>query len=223
MSKESSKERLLAEIDNKTKAMLNLGKQLVAISPHLEPFDSMLLSIINRTVNLNSAFTLLIRNNNFIAGAPLVRINLDSLLRLYASIISEHDRNTFATEVRNGVKIRNMKLKGTKTSLQDIVLVKELSKIEDMDWVQKIYDAGNSFVHFDNAILFSSQKIVSDEERTLIQTIGLHDSFVPEEEKFGAVVWMNKIIDSIIEQCQIWMYEKCKRYNFNIEDLNNIR
>ena len=148
---------------------------------------------------------------------------MDSLLRLYASIISEHDRNTFAKEVISGVKIRTMKLQGTKIALQDTILVKELSKIDGMDWVQKVYDAGNSFVHFDNVILFSSQKINSDEEKTILQTIGLHDSFVSEAEKFGAVVWMNKIIDSIIQQCQIWMYEKCKRYNFNIEDLNNIR
>lgn len=222
MATEISKESLLTEIDNKTKAMLNLGKQLVAINPNLEPFDLMLLSIVNRTVNLNSAFTNLIRSNNFIAGAPLVRINLDSLLRLYASIISEHDRNTFAKEVRKGVKISTMKLQGTKTAMRDMTLVKELSKIEGMDWVQKVYDAGNSFVHFDNVILFSSQKIASYEERTFIQTIGLHDSFIPESEKFGAVVWMNKIIDSIIQQCQIWMFEKCERYNFNIEDLNNI-
>lgn len=222
MATEISKESLLTEIDNKTKAMLNLGKQLVAISPNLEPFDLLLISIVNRTVNLNSAFTQLIRNNNFIAGAPLIRINLDSLLRLYASIISEYDRNTFAIEVRKGAKIRNMKLKGTKTRLLDTILVEELSKIEGMDWVKKVYDAGNSFVHFDNAIIFSSQKIISDEEKILAQTIGLHDSFVPEAEKFGAVVWMNKIIDSIIQQCQIWMYDKCKRYNFNIEDLNNI-
>jgi hypothetical protein len=33
----------------------------------------------------------------------------------------------------------------------------------------------------------------------------------------------NLIIDSIILQCQIWMLEKCERYNFNFEDLEKIR
>jgi hypothetical protein len=220
--KQFNKEDLLQEIDNKTNAMLKLGKQLVTITPNLESFDILLISIVNRTVNLNSAFTSLIRVNNFIAGAPLVRINLDSLLRMYASIICEYDRNTFAKKVISGEKIRNMKLGNTKTKLQDVILVDELSKIEGMDWVKKIYDAGNSYVHFCEAIIFSSQSIQNEEERTVIQSIGIHDAFISDSEKIGAIVWMNKIIDSIIEQCQIWMYEKCQRYNFDINELNTV-
>ena len=217
-----NKEDLLTEIDNKTKAMLNLGKQLVAIDSNLEPFDLLLISIINRTVNLNSAFSSLIRNNNFIAGAPLVRINLDSLLRMYASIICEYDRNTFAKKIQSGNQINKMKLRDSKKMLTDANLVQELSQIEGMDWVQKVYKAGNSYVHFGDTIVFSSQKIASEKDKTILQTIGLHDSFVSESEKVGAIVWMNKVIDSIIVQCQIWMYDKCQRYNFNIEDLNEI-
>ena len=69
-----NKEYLLQEIENKTNAMLKLGKQLVAITPKLESFDILLISIVNRTVNLNTAFTSLMRSNNFITGAPLVKV-----------------------------------------------------------------------------------------------------------------------------------------------------
>ena len=69
-----NKEDLLQEIDNKTNAMLKLGKQLVAITPKLESIDILLISIVNRTVNLNTAFTSLMRSNNFITGAPLVKV-----------------------------------------------------------------------------------------------------------------------------------------------------
>jgi hypothetical protein len=217
-----NKEDLLQEIDNKTNAMLKLGKQLVAITPKLESFDILLISIVNRTVNLNTAFTSLMRSNNFIAGAPLVRINLDSLLRMYASLISPYDRNTFAEKVISGEQIRKMKLGNTNKSLHDVTLVDELSKIEGMDWVKKIYDAGNSYIHFCEAIIFSSQIVQSEEEQTVMQTIGIHDSFVSDSEKIGAIIWMNKIVDSIIEQCQIWMYDKCQRYNFDIEELNKV-
>jgi hypothetical protein len=221
-NEKTNKENLLIEIDNKTKAMINLGKQLAAISSDVEPFDMLLISIINRTVNLNSGFTTLVRNNNFIASAPLIRINLDSLLRLYASIISEYDRNTFAIKVMNGIHIRNIKLKNSKISLTDKELKDRLSSEKGMEWVNKIYEAGNSFVHFGDSIFYSSQKKANEEERTILMSIGLHDSFIDESEKFGAIVWMNKIIDSIIIQCQIWFYEKCQKYNYNIEDLNSI-
>ena len=33
---------------------------------------------------------------------------------------------------------------------------------------------------------------------------------------------MNKIVDSIIQQAQIWMYEKAQKADFDIEQLNNI-
>jgi hypothetical protein len=53
-------------------------------------------------------------------------------------------------------------------------------------------------------------------------SIGFHDAFIPESEIFGSAVWMNKIIDSIIQQAQICMYEQAQKVGFDIEQLNNI-
>lgn len=212
----------LVEIDNKSKAIINMGKQLTAISPNLEIFDMFLIATLNRTVNLNKAFTALIRDNNFIAAAPLVRLNLDTLLRIYASIICEDDRNTFATKVIEGKLIKGMKLNGTNTSLNDQTLYLELSKIEGMDWVSDIYKAGSSFVHLEKNHIFSCLNIRDKNEGTINMTIGFHDSFIPESEKFGSIIWMNKIIDSIIEQAQLWMYEKAVKAGYDIEKLNTV-
>lgn len=220
---ELTKEQLLTEIDNKSKAIINMGKQLNAISPQMETFDFLLIAALNRTVNISKAYTTLIRDNNFIAAAPLVRINIDTLLRLYASIISEFDRNTFASKVMGGEPIRKMKLNGTKKDLRDDTLYLELSKIEGMEWVEDIYKAGSSFIHLGKSHIFSSLKIADDEERIVNMTIGFHDAFIPESEKFGSAVWMNKIIDSIIQQAQIWMYGKAQKAGYDIEQLNNLK
>jgi len=217
---ELTKELLLTEIDNKSKGIINMGKKLTAISPMLEAFDFFLISALNRTVNISKAYTTLIRDNNFIAAAPLVRINIDTLLRLYAPMISEYDRNTFALKVMAGDQINKMKLNGTKGVLSDQTLYFELSKIEGMEWVTDIYKAGNSFVHLEKSHIFSSLKIEDENEKTINMSIGFHDAFIPETEKFGSAVWMNKIIDSIIQQAQIWMYEKAQRIGFDIEQLN---
>jgi hypothetical protein len=220
--RELTKEQLLTEIDNKSKAIINMGKQLTAITTNMETFDFLLIAALNRTVNISKAYTTLIRDNNFIAAAPLVRINIDTLLRLYASIISEFDRNTFASKVMGGEIIKKMKLNGTGIKLDDRTLYLELSKIEGMEWVTDIYKAGSSFVHLEKSHIFSSLKIADDKERIVNMTIGFHDAFIPESEKFGSAVWMNKIIDSIIQQAQIWMYEKAQEVDFDIEQLNNI-
>jgi hypothetical protein len=220
---ELTKEQLLLEIDNKSKAIINMGRQLHAISPQMETFDFLLIAALNRTVNISKAYTTLIRDSNFIAAAPLVRINIDTLLRLYASIISEFDRNTFASKVMGGELIKKMKLNGTNRDLRDDTLYLELSKIEGMEWVTDIYKAGNSFVHLEKSHIFSSLKIADEKERMVNLSIGFHDAFVPESEKYGSAVWMNKIIDSIIEQAQIWMYEKAQKVGFDIQELNKLQ
>jgi hypothetical protein len=215
-------EQLLTEIDNKSKAIINLGKQLTAITPKMETFDIFLIAALNRTVNISKAYTTLIRDNNFIAAAPLIRINIDTLLRLYASIISEYDRNTFASKVIGGELIKKMKLNGTKQNLSDFLLYTELSKIHGMNWVTEIYKAGSSFVHFEKSHIFSSLKVTDNKNRIINMSIGFHDSFIPESEKLGSAVWMNKIVDSIINQAQIWMYEKAKKIGYDINKLNEI-
>ncbi|WP_088324419.1 hypothetical protein [Polaribacter tangerinus] len=205
-----TKEQLLIEIDNKSKAIINMGQQLKAITPKMEIFDIFLIAALNRTVNISKAYTSLIRDNNFIAAAPLVRINIDTLLRLYASIISEYNRNTFASKVMGGELIKKMKLNGTKIKLDDRTLYLEISKVVGMEWVKEIYQAGNSFVHLEKSHIFSSLKIADETERTSNISIGFHDALIPESEKFGSALWMNKTVDSIIQQAQIWMYEKAK-------------
>jgi len=221
--KEFTKEQLLTEIDNKSKAIINMGKQLNAITPKMETFDFLLIAALNRTVNISKAYTTLIRDNNFIAAAPLVRINIDTLLRLYASIISEYDRNTFASKVMGGELIKKMKLNGTKKDLRDDTLYLELSKIEGMEWFTDIYKAGSSFIHLEKSHIFSSLKIADEKERTINMSIGFHDAFIPESEKFGSAVWMNKTVDSIIQQTQIWMYEKAQKVGYDINQLNNLK
>jgi len=221
--KEFTKEQLLTEIHNKSKAIINMGKQLNAITPKMETFDFLLIAALNRTVNISKAYTTLIRDNNFIAAAPLVRINIDTLLRLYASIISEYDRNTFTSKVMGGELIKKMKLNGTKKDLRDDTLYLELSKIEGMEWVTDIYKAGSSFIHLEKSHIFSSLKIADEKERTINMSIGFHDAFIPESEKFGSAVWMNKTVDSIIQQTQIWMYEKAQKVGYDINQLNNLK
>lgn len=220
---ENTKEEILQSIDKVSKAIINMGPQLRAISPNLNFFDFFLISSLNRTVNLNKAFTALMRDNNFIAAAPLVRLNLDSLLRLFAARISENDMNEFAKRVYHGETIRKMKSHDKKGNLTDKYLVDQLEAVGEMEWIRKVYDAGNSFVHFSENLIYASRHVGNDEERMLHFTIGFHDSFIPENEKIGAAFWMNKINSAIIQQGQVWMLEKANAVGFDIEKLNDSR
>lgn len=220
--KKIDKEVTLTSIDNKSKAIINLGNQLSLVSPKLHPFDMFLIGVLNRTVNLNKAFTTLIRQKNFIAAAPLIRISLDSFMKLYAARISEYDLDTFTFKVMAGEHIRNMKLKKSKQKLTDKYLVDELSKIEGMNWVKSIYDAGSSYIHFADSGIFSSQTPVNKGNGTISLSIGFHDDFIKEENKIVSIFWMDKIVDEIVWQAQIWIKEKSEMTGFDINKLNDI-
>ena len=98
----------------------------------------------------------------------------------------------------------------------------EISKIEGMEWVSHLYNIGNSFIHFEKSHFLSSMKITSEDDRTILMSIGYHDSFIPDNDKIELVNWMNLTIDKIVEQTQIWFLEKCEALNFDIEKLNEL-
>lgn len=221
MSENRIPNELLISLANKGKAIINLGPQIHAVSPNqLEYFDMLLIGVLNRTINLNRAFINLVNESNFIAAAPLIRINLDSFLRLYAAHVVDMEYNSFAKSVLAGEHIRRMRAYDTKLKLTDSYLCERLSKIKGKGWVTKVYEAGNSFVHFGDTIVRSSQ-LADDESMTITQTIGLHDKFIPDSEIKGGIIWMNEITDSIVEQSQVWIYNKCQKVGLDIEKLND--
>lgn len=221
-------ERYLDELQKLNSATKNLGKQLQAITPEFYSFDFFLITALNRTVNLNKAFIELIKGNNFIAGAPLVRINLDTLLRLYAGRVSNLDMNEFARKVIfekrkiNNLKSTERNEKGKLKEMSDNFLKKSISQINGYEWVEKVYDAGNSFIHLDSKLFFSSTQVNDKKDKTINLTIGYHDSYVEQSEKTGATFWMQKITEGIIGQAMLWIAEKAKAFDFDIEKLNDI-
>lgn len=210
----------LAEIDKRKSAILNLGKQLHLIGGVYEWFDIFLFGALNRTVNISKAYCDLIRSNNFLAAAPLVRINMDTLLRLFASILTDYDRNEFAKHIIGGKQVKEMCYKGSKKKLLDKHLHEDLAKVDGKDWVSKIYSVGSSYVHLEQVHILSAFRLRESDERVAEMLIGLNDSFIPYEQKIGSAFYMNRIIDSIVEQAMLWMYEKAEKYKFDLTSLN---
>lgn len=71
-------------------------------------FDIFIHAIFNRSLSIIFDYTSLIRQQNFIAAAPLIRLHIDTLLRLSASgyVNDPHD---FAMQVMDGKRINKMK------------------------------------------------------------------------------------------------------------------
>lgn len=197
----------LNKLDNINHVLLDLS--ISSIKKYgLYVFDLYCAAIVNRTLNLNKGFSAQIMSENFISAAPLVRISLDSLLRLFAAFQVGYNINTFANDVIQGKPIN--KIKDRHGSLmKDYYLVNLLSSRKRYGWVKKIYKDGNEYVHFTSQHIFAS--IVADNvdnKETIEGIMKFGDSYINLNEKIWATKAMVRITEGIIEFLDIWIQHK---------------
>lgn len=188
------------------KANMDAGKGLFQ-------FDFFILPLLNKVFNINRGYMSLIEDNNFITAGALVRIQLDVLLRIFASTIIGYNVDEFAKKLLSGEQLNNLKDCNGKL-MKDGYLAKELNKCDGFNWVKYAYDKGNLYVHLTPHSLYASSKI-EDLERNIIFTIGPNDSFVSDDEKFAATVIMNQITSGILHFVSIWILHKVEPNNNN--------
>ena len=75
---------ILDSFDKIENDLANCGKEMIQDSD-LFQFDLLVSAVLNRSLALMNGFQLLIINNNYICAAHLVRLHLDSLMRLSAA------------------------------------------------------------------------------------------------------------------------------------------
>jgi hypothetical protein len=164
------------------------------------------LPLLNKVFNINRAYICLIKDNNFIAAGTLVRIQLDVLLRIFASTIIGYNVDEFAKKLLSGEQLNNMK-DSSGNLMKDGYLAKELNNYEGFNWVKYAYDKGNLYVHLTPHSLYASSKL-DDNERNIVLTIGPNDSFVSDDEKYAATMIMNQITSGILHFVSIWILHK---------------
>ena len=210
MDSEKELKEILDSIDAYIKELFKLGKWMLEAHPNLYSYDRFCTAILNRTVNFHKAYISLLKDKNFIAAAPLVRVHMDSLLRLYATRLTNYNVDDFSNKVLGGEKIKNFKDKKGK-NLSDNYLVKVLSKEPEMFWVKDIYEQGSGYVHFSHLVTKQSFGFTSD-EILLNGRIRLDDDLIPISEKIAASIVMMKISNKIAEFIMEWVEQK-RSYN----------
>ena len=196
----------IEELSKLNDTIIQVGIDLITCYESLYVFDIFLTAILNRTLNVNRGFISEIQSNNFICAAPLVRIQLDSYLRLYASTLINYDVDEFAQKIINGESIRNLKdSKGIK--MTDKYLVDEISTKRDFAWVKYIYNAANGFIHLSDKHILASSR-VEEGTRKIESIIRKDDEFIPIKEKEGAVEYQTLITQNIIQFVNSWIQQK---------------
>ena len=131
-------EELLTKLDEQKQIHLEVtAKMIQADKTSLYPLDLMGISMSKRSMSLIRGGREMIRQENFICAAPLLRMQLDNSLRFYAAFLVE-DPHELARQFAEGKSIRNFKERGTNQKLTDRLLVDRLA--EHHPWIVEVYE-----------------------------------------------------------------------------------
>lgn len=170
------------------------------------PVDLFAFATINRSLNLVVPFCDLVKEKNIIVAAPLIRMQLDNLLRFYAVFLVEapHD---FAMDVMRGKHVRKLKDRSG-NKMTDNYLHRKLSEEEGQEWITSVYESTSGYIHFSERHIFNSFKLDDQRENKFTgkMTYGEHDiedsAFLESIEAFSAIT------DLLFKYLHGWCYTK---------------
>ena len=136
---------------------------LQADNRNVSTIDLMGVAAINRSLYLIKAFLLMIETKNAIAGIPLIRLQLDSLMRFNACRLVENT-NDLVIHILEDKPLGKFKSSNGE-KLTDKYLHEKLSELHP--WVTKVYEMTSGFVHLSGRHIFATVDQVDHEKRAI--------------------------------------------------------
>jgi hypothetical protein len=202
----------VAEREEKLNALIqeltNLGKAMLSVnSKKLYTADFFLLGVLNRSINLIDAVLVLGNHWNFIAAGPLVRVHLDTLLRISYWKTLRNDTE-FLRRMLEGEQINNIKDEEGKwlTDARLRVYAKPV-----FPQVDSVYKETSKLIHFSDKHVFSCMKVLDDTGRKVTFSIGRCSSGVARWSEEDILILLECVIvvtDKIIAIGRGWVTEK---------------
>jgi len=173
------------------------------------PMDMVVIGIVKRCLSTSSALEKLVLEWNMTCARAVLRMQLDTVLRLSAFWLSS-DLQKMAMDVLGGKQINKMKDRdGCK--MTDSYLSRKLG--ERFDWIPKVYEYTSSYIHFSERQLFDPISEINNKERTVNFVINDKDYNFPE---FSWVELVDCAADClIIIKCFLNEYRQSKELAAN--------
>jgi hypothetical protein len=167
------------------------------------PVDILAAATIKRSLALIQAFTTLVRLKNYTTAASILRLQLDSCLRLSAAFLVDKPHD-LASDVLAGKPVRKMKDRNGKL-MHDRYLVESLSS--RFEWAPRVYDATSGFIHLSEKHLLSVFES-SEKENCSELRVAADDENVPEELWLELVDGFGAATEALFEYLHGWAYAK---------------
>ena len=172
-----------------------------ACEGNLFPCDGLAMAVLDRSLNLLEGFVLLLKNNGYICAVPLLRMQLDNILRFHG-IIQQRDPHGLAEKVFSGTRLSKMKDDDRK-SLTDARLL-ELLEGRNPD-IREIYKQASGYIHLSEQHVYhfmSRSKL--DESGRRMFAIGNNDEHLSPEHKTRLVNAFETVTKGVLEVLSLW-------------------
>ncbi len=197
----------ISTLEQLKKAHINRAyKMMDADSRTMYPFDLFATAVYKRSMSLIDGFIKMIPEN-FICAAPLLRLQVDNLLRLYAANRVSVNIHEFAMDVLGGTSIKDMRDKDNpKQKLTDAHLVQKFKHIEPR--IESLYKETSGYIHLSEKHIYNSVNITGGAEGKIEAYISEKDQFIKDEERIEAATAMIVITEKLFWLLEGWTFVK---------------
>ena len=169
--------------------------------------DFWMYAAINRSLSTIDAFCQLTKKRNYLAAFSLVRLHLDTLLRLYATTLV-FDANGLVMRLMEGHQLRKEKDRQGK-SMNDAYLVEKLQQDFQLRWAKSVYEKTSGFIHLSQTHIYAPIWSTDDGERIANLVISDASRYQPEFE-IEAIDCMQEITELLLTLIGQWSKQKPK-------------
>lgn len=188
----SALERRLQKIEALQKELRRKAAGTLRQGDPMYVSDLFLLGALRRTFAQVQGFVDLIRAKNFPCAAALLRLQIDTAMRVNGLSLVENIED-FCSELIGGKKFNQMKDRDGK-KLTDAYLRQRLS--EEHAWVNPVYESTSDLIHLSGKHLWVSITELNDDDRTVRFLVSERDPPRPDEEYF-------EVVDAFFEATKI--------------------
>jgi hypothetical protein len=151
----------------------------VITSQFLAPIDIYSLMVLRRSISLVYGFTELIRSNNFMCAVPLIRFQIDNLLRFRAAFLVDN-QSKFVVDVLQGKEVRKLKDRSGK-NMTDAYLQDLLEN--EYSWLKEVYKKTSGYIHLSESHFYNTLRSKKNGQKGTVEIyIGPDDKMVNDLE-----------------------------------------
>lgn len=197
-------EERLAKIDKLGEEFTHKLPSLVGSDSEISYCDFFVFGAIRRMLAQIAGFCQLIEAKNFPCAASILRMQIDTAMRINALTIVE-DRESMCAAILKGEHLNTLRaLDGKK--LSDAYLCAKLT--EKHSWVARVYEQTSDFIHLSGRHLYSSIESMDDDTRTVNFSISGVDPPRPESDYFEIVSTFFEATKLISILCVEYFYHR---------------